>query len=542
MATNETKYVTKEVLNYYDTRIKEYIAEKLLPLDDKASASVVRNLGKRVDELDVRSAVNEANIRSNKDHIDENEAAILVLQEDDKKLNQEIADLRVLLEKKLEDITPEGFITREDVEDMIEAALAEFEMPELSHLVSKDELQDILKEYALFSDVQTLTAAVVDIQTELENKLDEKDIEHLVTEEELKAALAEITHPSVDLSNYVTKDELKNVEDQIPSISHLATKQELEAAIDSIEHPVVDLSDYATKDYTKKLFVEQKYEIVPIEGMFIKYLDSEIRLNTQRVQPTLHSNVGEGGSPNMYYATLRAFAPENATSARKGEKDVIDPKVIPLNTDSYGRKYISHWIALANTSDGGVTWSKWGDTSTVDKYLGFYLNFHWYNNDTLIATDKLRIILTNDTCHDDLIPDPVARRIDDKVSGLASLEFVNTAVENVATNVTNLTTDLSEVTQQIQNIENTYVTEEHLTTNYVTTTVLEEKNYVTEQYVVNNYVTNTEVNSIVAAEVKSEVDIVVTEQIATKVETVIQEKVDAGEIEVNADAINYDTW
>lgn len=75
-----------------------------------------------------------------------------------------------------------------------------------------------------------------------------------------------------------------------------------------------------------------------------------------------------------------------------------------------------------------------------------------------------------------------------------------------------------------QNIENNYVSNESL----------EQKNYVTEQYVTNNYVTQEAVSGIV----ESEVDEVVSE----KVEIVIQEKIEAGELNVSADAIKYDTW
>lgn len=75
-----------------------------------------------------------------------------------------------------------------------------------------------------------------------------------------------------------------------------------------------------------------------------------------------------------------------------------------------------------------------------------------------------------------------------------------------------------------QNIENNYVSNE----------ALEQKNYVTEQYVTNNYVTQEAISGIV----ESEVDEVVSE----KVEIVIQEKIEAGELNVSADAIKYDTW
>lgn len=94
---------------------------------------------------------------------------------------------------------------------------------------------------------------------------------------------------------------------------------------------------------------------------------------------------------------------------------------------------------------------------------------------------------------------------------------------------------VNEITKSIENIENTYVTNE----------TLEQKNYVTEQYITNNYITNeTAAATYVTTEnvtevVETHVNEVVTKEIETKVETVIQEKVEAGEIIVNATAINY---
>lgn len=108
--------------------------------------------------------------------------------------------------------------------------------------------------------------------------------------------------------------------------------------------------------------------------------------------------------------------------------------------------------------------------------------------------------------------------------------------DNFATNET--------VNQITENIENTYVTN----------TALEQTKqeiadtYVTEQYVINNYITQADANETfvtneeVTNVVETQINEVVTNEIETRVETVIQEKVDAGEISVNADAINYDTW
>ena len=89
--------------------------------------------------------------------------------------------------------------------------------------------------------------------------------------------------------------------------------------------------------------------------------------------------------------------------------------------------------------------------------------------------------------------------------------------DNFATNET-----INQINQNIENIQDTYVTNE----------TLEQKNYVTEQHVSNTYITAQQ-----AAETY-----VTTEQIETKVTDVIDSKIEDGVITVNVDSISYDTW
>ena len=426
-----------------------------------------------------------------------------------------------------------NYYTKAEVDEAILKAITNIEIEvDLSKYATKEEVA-VIQQQSARNEVKILA-----IDSELFD---------------IKEQIANI--PTVDLTGYATKEEVVAVEAKIPSIEGLATKQELEEAINSIEHPVVDLTGYATTEAVEAIAdglaqtqgqldrvtsgvenlqravgnldattVKQKYEILPLEGMFVQYNDNEIRVNTQHVDiatlPT--QNAGDGSSDSYYYATFRAYAPEGATSVIEGSSDKMDTEHSELAIDSYGRKYTTIWPAIANKS--GSTWSKFGDRSNVDKYLGFYYNFHWYAGDKLISKEKVRVILTNDACHNDLVPDAVARRIDDKVS------TVTTTVNN-----------LSEV---VENIENTYVQNSTLE-NYVTNDYITQQNYVTNNYIVQNYTTTEQLeatyvtNEKVTEVVTNEVNTVVTEQIETKVTEVIQEKVDAGEIEVKVDSITY---
>ena len=272
--------------------------------------------------------------------------------------------------------------------------------------------------------------------------------------------------PTVDLTGYATTE---SVETLAADVEHDRTQTErIAQVVERIGTEVAKLDASV---------VTQKYEVLPIEGMLIQYRDGEIRLNTQRVVPSLQQ-VGATGNPNMYYATFRAFAPEGATQCKEGLNGTMDAGYSELSTDAYGRKYTTIWAAIANTVDGGATWSKWGNTSTLEKYLGFYYHFEWYKGDVLIGKDKVRVILTNDTCHDDLVPDAVARRIDEKVA------TVNTTINNITNQVQNI--EENYVTNQVlenytttEQLEQTFITKENAAQDFVTTEVLEEKQFIT---------------------------------------------------------------
>ena len=175
------------------------------------------------------------------------------------------------------------------------------------------------------------------------------------------------------------------------------------------------------------------------------------------------------------------------------QKAQLDTEFTSLATDNTGRKYTTIWAAIANTSDGGQTWAKWGDSSTIDKYLGFYYNFHWYSEDTLIGTDKVRVILTNDKCHNDLVPDAIARRIDDKVKAIdiPDVNLDGYAKKSDIPDVSNFIT-ISDVEAK------GYLTE--VPSEYVTGTELDEKGYLTET-ALNNYYTKEQSDKAITAAV-----------------------------------------
>jgi len=236
------------------------------------------------------------------------------------------------------------------------------------------------------------------------------------TEQHVEAAVAGLTPKVEQVQTKLEKEVIPTVEQQI-----LPTVQKVETEIIPTVQELTEKA--ATQEWVaSQKYLQNKYEVLPVDGMFVSYNNSEVRVNTEHVDINAlpPQNAGDGSSDSYYYMTFRAYAPENATSVIEGSNDKMDAEHSALATDSLGRKYTTIWSAIANKS--GDSWSKFGDRSTIDKYLGFYYNFHWYADDKLISKDKVRVILTNDTCHNDLVPDAVARRIDERISTVADID------------------------------------------------------------------------------------------------------------------------
>ena len=415
--------------------------------------------------------------------------------------------------------------------------------------------------------VDTQIASIPEV--DLSNYAKKADLIGFATEESVKKAIAEaeLNDKDVDLSAYYTKSEVEALipdtsnfatKAEIPSVEGFATEEFVTEAINNIEIPEADLSGLATKkdvenlasiqyvdekvstidvptkiselendsgyltehqslaEYAKSaIVVKHKYEVLPVDGLLVSYRENEVRLNTQRVVPE-HQEVGAGGNSNMYYVTFRAYAPEGATGVIESDGSQTDKEPTALSKDTYGRSYATIWSAIANYN--GNVWTKWGDSSTVNKYLGFYYTFKWYKEDELIGTDKVRVILTNDACHDDLVPDAIARRIDEKVAAVEVPSIdgfaTKTELEEAIANIEHPTIDFTgyateayvdgKVAEIVIPDTSKFITE--IPDEYVTETELTSKGFITEHQDISHLATRAEIPDVSNFITEEEVD------------------------------------
>ena len=169
---------------------------------------------------------------------------------------------------------------------------------------------------------------------------------------------------------------------------------------------------YATIERVKKTTEQVKYEISATpEGTLVNYGEKEIRVMCPANAKFVKQNVGNGGNANMYYMTFTTYAPDGAVTFKEGDRGVIIDEVLDFeNTagtgvDKYGRKYKNHWFALASYDTASDTWTYFGKNSSTKKYIGWDYVVEWYDaNGVKIATDSIRINLSNENCHNNSMP------------------------------------------------------------------------------------------------------------------------------------------
>ena len=182
------------------------------------------------------------------------------------------------------------------------------------------------------------------------------------------------------------------------SLSKSADLSELEA----------EISVKMNADEAEEKYEKVKYEIADVPmGTLIDYSDKEIRVMCPANAVWTKQSVGAGGDANSYYMTFKTYAPDdNAVGYIEhlnGESD--EEILVDLKTDEYGRRYQPTWLAIAKYDESTDTWTYYGKDSSTEKYIGWNYQIDWYDADgVVIASDSIRINLSNEDCHSAVEP------------------------------------------------------------------------------------------------------------------------------------------
>lgn len=223
--------------------------------------------------------------------------------------------------------------------------------------------------------------------------------------------------------------------------AELATKANAEEVDTKIVEAKVDTLTIANAYTDNKLeaamseHLAKKYEITDIpSGALVNYRDGEIRIMCPVDTVFTKQAVGEGGDVNSHYCTFKTYVPNDSVVGyieHLGEN--VDNEVLTkFSIDEYGRRYQTTWLALAKYDETTNSWSYHGANSTIDKFIGWNYQIDWYDIDgVIIASDSVRINLSNEQCHFSIKPyygvsttEEIEEKVEEKVE-----EVVVTKVE-----------------------------------------------------------------------------------------------------------------
>ena len=211
-----------------------------------------------------------------------------------------------------------------------------------------------------------------------------------------------------ELANKANSEDVENLEIQLASKANV---EEVDEKIGKASQSSVD----AAKAYTDKMVdaamgehLTKKYEIADVPaGSLVDYRESEIRIFCPESVVWNKQSVGVGGDANCYYATFKCYVPnDDVVGYIEHLNDKVDSEVLTdLSKDEYGRKYQPTWLALARYNEETDAWTYYGKNSTSEKFVGWNYQIDWYNADGIvIASDCVRINLSNESCHTSIEP------------------------------------------------------------------------------------------------------------------------------------------
>jgi hypothetical protein len=196
------------------------------------------------------------------------------------------------------------------------------------------------------------------------------------------------------------------------------------------------------------------YEITDVpEGTLVSYSDKEIRIMCPSNTVFTKQTVGTNGDPNCYYATFKVYVPnDNVVGYIEHLGSQVDETILTdFSTDEYGRKYQPTWLALARYDDATGIWTYYGKNSTKEKYVGWDYRIDWYNaENVLIASDCIRINLSNEDCHFNIEP-----------------SYIANATAEVKEKIETLETEKKELTDKVVELEQIVITLENKTPTFV---------------------------------------------------------------------------
>ena len=124
-------------------------------------------------------------------------------------------------------------------------------------------------------------------------------------------------------------------------------------------------------------------------------------------------NSGNQADKNKFYIGFKIYAPSKDVYSFKEDlaEQIKDQTMYYFENNDFagieenGRKFSIVWLPVAHYNEDEKKWNYYGATSSIKKYVGWYYSVEWYNiNGQNIATNSIRINLSNEECHNNIEP------------------------------------------------------------------------------------------------------------------------------------------
>lgn len=246
--------------------------------------------------------------------------------------------------------------------------------------------------------------------------IEQTDLSGINAELSSKANITDVTQLESELAKKAGTEEVSQLETELAT---KASAEEVNTKFGKIETALDDVTN-ATHTHEKV-----KYEIADVPtGTLVKINDGEIRVMCPKDATFTKQAVGAGGNPNDYYMTFKTYVyNDNIVGYKEHLGEQVDAEILTdLKTDEYGRRYQPTWLGVAKYDEETDTWTYYGASSSVDKYIGWDYQIDWFDaNGVMVASDSVRINLSNEDCHYAIKP----------YYGVSTTEEIETKVEEV---------------------------------------------------------------------------------------------------------------
>jgi hypothetical protein len=170
----------------------------------------------------------------------------------------------------------------------------------------------------------------------------------------------------------------------------------------------MSVTDKLIVDSIPYVYEQRKYDILDTPmGALVDYREREIRVMIPENAEFKKQAVGENGDSDTYYMGLRTYAPDDGVVGYiEHIGDQTDSEILTdISIDEYGRRYQTTWLGLAKYDKSTDTWSYYGKNSSIERFIGWDYRIDWYDkNNVKVASDSVRINLSNEECHNSLRP------------------------------------------------------------------------------------------------------------------------------------------